>query len=42
MGGWSLRSIYFRDPAGNSVEVAPPTLWQNGAYRSAERVSPDL
>jgi catechol-2,3-dioxygenase len=21
------RSIYFRDPAGNSVELAPPTLW---------------
>ena len=20
-------SIYFRDPAGNSVELAPPTLW---------------
>jgi len=36
------RSIYFRDPAGNSVEIAPATLWQNGAYRSAVRVSPDL
>ena len=23
-GGWS---IYFRDPAGNSVELAPPTIW---------------
>ena len=22
------RSIYFRDPAGNSVELAPPTLWR--------------
>ncbi len=21
------RSLYFRDPAGNSVELAPPTLW---------------
>ena len=21
------RSIYFRDPAGNVVELAPPTLW---------------
>ena len=24
------RSIYFRDPAGNSVELAPPTLWGTG------------
>jgi catechol 2,3-dioxygenase-like lactoylglutathione lyase family enzyme len=24
------RSIYFRDPAGNSVELAPPTLWGGG------------
>jgi catechol 2,3-dioxygenase-like lactoylglutathione lyase family enzyme len=23
-------SIYFRDPAGNSVELAPPTLWGFG------------
>lgn len=23
-------SVYFRDPAGNSVELAPPTLWQRG------------
>jgi catechol 2,3-dioxygenase-like lactoylglutathione lyase family enzyme len=23
-------SIYFRDPAGNSVELAPPTLWGGG------------
>jgi catechol 2,3-dioxygenase-like lactoylglutathione lyase family enzyme len=22
------RSIYFRDPAGNVVELAPPTLWR--------------
>ena len=21
-------SLYFRDPAGNSVELAPPTLWR--------------
>jgi catechol-2,3-dioxygenase len=21
-------SLYFRDPAGNSLELAPPTLWQ--------------
>ena len=21
------RSIYFRDPAGNSVELAPPSIW---------------
>ena len=24
------RSIYFRDPAGNVVELAPPTLWAGG------------
>ena len=24
------RSIYFRDPAGNSVELAPPTIWGGG------------
>ncbi len=23
-------SIYFRDPAGNSIELAPPTLWSGG------------
>jgi catechol 2,3-dioxygenase-like lactoylglutathione lyase family enzyme len=23
------RSIYFRDPAGNSVELAPPHIWQS-------------
>jgi catechol 2,3-dioxygenase-like lactoylglutathione lyase family enzyme len=22
-------SVYFRDPAGNSVELAPPTLWRS-------------
>lgn len=26
----SGRSIYVRDPAGNSVELAPPTLWGGG------------
>ncbi|MBI2299567.1 MAG: VOC family protein [Armatimonadetes bacterium] len=31
-GGYS---IYFRDPAGNSVEVATPELWRN-ACRSPE------
>jgi catechol-2,3-dioxygenase len=25
------RSIYFRDPAGNSLELAPPELWKPGA-----------
>ena len=24
------RSIYFRDPAGNVIELAPPTLWGGG------------
>jgi catechol 2,3-dioxygenase-like lactoylglutathione lyase family enzyme len=24
------RSIYFRDPGGNVVELAPPTLWGGG------------
>jgi catechol 2,3-dioxygenase-like lactoylglutathione lyase family enzyme len=24
------RSIYFRDPAGNVVELAPPTIWSGG------------
>lgn len=24
------RSIYVRDPAGNSVELAPPTIWGGG------------
>jgi catechol 2,3-dioxygenase-like lactoylglutathione lyase family enzyme len=23
-------SIYFRDPAGNVVELAPPTIWRGG------------
>jgi catechol 2,3-dioxygenase-like lactoylglutathione lyase family enzyme len=28
---WSSggRSLYFRDPAGNVVELAPPTLWRS-------------
>jgi catechol-2,3-dioxygenase len=26
------RSIYFRDPAGNVVELAPPTIW-GGAWK---------
>ena len=25
-------SIYFRDPAGNSIELAPPTLWGGWAF----------
>jgi catechol 2,3-dioxygenase-like lactoylglutathione lyase family enzyme len=25
--GDGTRSLYFRDPAGNSLELAPPTLW---------------
>ncbi|PYL70747.1 MAG: glyoxalase/bleomycin resistance/extradiol dioxygenase family protein [Verrucomicrobia bacterium] len=25
------RSIYFRDPAGNVVELAPPTIWGGGS-----------
>ena len=25
------RSVYFRDPAGNVVEFAPPTLWRRAA-----------
>jgi len=29
-GDWSSISIYFRDPAGNVVELAPPTLWGGG------------
>jgi catechol 2,3-dioxygenase-like lactoylglutathione lyase family enzyme len=31
-------SLYFRDPAGNSVELAPPTLWDGLGYRPAEGV----
>ena len=25
-------AVYFRDPAGNSVEIAPPTLWGGGWF----------
>ena len=32
------RSVYVRDPAGNSVELAPPTLWQELGYRGAEPI----
>ena len=31
-------SLYFRDPAGNSVELAPPTLWNGLGYRAAEPI----
>lgn len=34
------RSIYFRDPAGNSIELAPPTLW-GFEDRLASRSTPD-
>jgi catechol 2,3-dioxygenase-like lactoylglutathione lyase family enzyme len=33
-------SLYFRDPAGNSVELAPPTLWNSLGYRAAEAIPP--
>jgi catechol 2,3-dioxygenase-like lactoylglutathione lyase family enzyme len=33
-------SIYFRDPAGNSVELAPPTLWNGLGYSATETVPP--
>ena len=33
------RSVYFRDPAGNSVELAPPTLWDGLGYHAAEPVA---
>jgi catechol 2,3-dioxygenase-like lactoylglutathione lyase family enzyme len=29
------RSIYVRDPAGNSVELAPPTIWGGLGMRAA-------
>ena len=32
------RSLYFRDPAGNVVELAPPTLWPQ-TLQSAKRGS---
>jgi len=31
-------SLYFRDPAGNSVELAPPTLWNGLGYLAAAAV----
>lgn len=34
------RSVYFRDPAGNSVELAPPTLWDGLGYRAAAAIAP--
>lgn len=35
------RSIYFRDPAGNVVELAPPTLWGGGwNFDSDDAVQP--
>ncbi len=33
-------SIYFRDPAGNSIELAPPTLWDGGAKNVGSIPSP--
>lgn len=32
-------SVYFRDPAGNSVELAPPTLWNGLGYRAVEAIA---
>ena len=29
-------SLYFRDPAGNSIELAPPTLWGCGRGDAAQ------
>lgn len=29
------RSVYFRDPAGNSVELATPKIWQLGDEAAA-------
>lgn len=31
-------SVYFRDPAGNSIELAPPTLWGFGNATAARSV----
>lgn len=31
------RSLYFRDPAGNSVELAPPTLWGGAGLDATSR-----
>ena len=30
------RSIYVRDPAGNSVELAPPTIWKGLGLRDPD------
>ena len=29
------RSLYLRDPAGNSIELAPPTIWSGLGMRSS-------
>lgn len=29
------RSVYFRDPAGNSVELAPPEIWKGLGFAAA-------
>jgi catechol 2,3-dioxygenase-like lactoylglutathione lyase family enzyme len=38
---WSdgLRSLYFRDPAGNVVELVPPRLWDPEGKRSSRSTS---
>jgi catechol 2,3-dioxygenase-like lactoylglutathione lyase family enzyme len=33
-------SLYFRDPAGNSVELAPPTLWNGLGHRASDAIPP--
>jgi catechol 2,3-dioxygenase-like lactoylglutathione lyase family enzyme len=35
------RSLYVRDPAGNSVELAPPALWR-GAAAQPDRPTPSI
>ena len=32
------RSLYFRDPAGNLVELAPPNLWEPGRAKANEHL----
>lgn len=34
-------SIYFRDPAGNSVELAPPTIWGGLGRRLLDTMNAD-
>lgn len=34
------RSIYVRDPAGNSIELAPPTIWGGLGLRAREGLRP--